>query len=161
MPSLKIIRIEYPEDCSVPFLSDLLTKFKQYAAVPDDSRSALLTGLLKTALLKVQEYADRALLECTVELVDDIEENGAEMRLYMGGGEILSLTDSRGNAADYYRISGDSLNVFATGKVKCTYRTSPLQSDMDLCEATVLRYATALYDGEDKETLNSILNEVL
>lgn len=161
MPSLKILQFVNPGTSAQPFLNDLLDGFRQYAAIPEVCHEEMLLALLKTAVLKVQEYADRALVETKLELVDDIESSGDELKLYMGGGEIVSLTDASGNAVSYERLSDTRLKVLQSGTVKCVYITSPVETDRDLCRSAVLRYATALYDGDDKEVLNSILNEVL
>ena len=70
MARLDIISIE--ENYSENFLEE----FRQYASVPDNSRDALLLALLKTAVLKVQEFADRALVKCTVRQTARVPESG-------------------------------------------------------------------------------------
>lgn len=139
-----------------------LEAFKQYASVPDDSRDALLTRLLSAAILRVQEYADRALIECRVRQTSTTDEKG-RIWLFLGGGKDLSATyDYGGEEAACVQNTAD----FVTGFVRDTvvtveFTTEPLAAWCDQARPTVFRYATALYDGEPVEVLNSILNEVL
>ncbi|MBQ3812882.1 MAG: hypothetical protein II841_04880 [Bacteroidales bacterium] len=157
MAKLTIVKI----DQALPL--SLLEEFKQYAAVPDGSRDAMLTGLLTTALLRVQEYADTALLACTAKQVLDVPEETGVIRLYLGGGDVESLTTTNdGNSVPYDPLTGGKLNVFVRGcEVEIVFKTRPNPGDLERVKATVLRYATGLYDGEDAGTLGSILNEVL
>ena len=60
-----------------------LEAFKQYASVPDDGRDALLLGLLRSAIYRVQEYADRALLKCRVRQTGEADAKTGQIRLYL------------------------------------------------------------------------------
>ena len=62
MPRLEIISVEDG------FCRGMLEDLKQYASIPDDSRDAMLTRILRNAALRVQEYADRPFLETTVKV---------------------------------------------------------------------------------------------
>lgn len=141
----------------------LLEEFKQYASMPDGSRDAVLRGLLQSAILRVQEYGDKALLECVAKQVVTVPEDSGVIRLYLGGGDVESLKKtSDGNSVPFDPLPGGKLNVFVRGcEVEVVFRTKPVVGELERCKATVLRYATALYDGENTAALNSILNEVL
>ena len=140
-----------------------LEPFKQYASVPDDSRDALLESLLKSAILRVQEYADRALLVCRVRQTGAPDAETGLFRLYLGGGEEVSvaLADS-GETASYTQKTANLLAVPVYGApVVVEFTTVKDQAWREQAKPTVFRYATALYDGEPVEALNAILNEVL
>lgn len=141
----------------------LLEEFKQYASMPDGSRDAVLRGLLQSAILRVQEYGDKALLECVAKQVVTVPEDSGVIRLYLGGGDVESLKKTNdGNSVPFDPLPGGKLNVFVRGcEVEVVFRTKPVVGELERCKATVLRYATALYDGENTAALNSILNEVL
>lgn len=146
----------------------MLEEFKQYASVPDNSRDALLNGLLQTALLKVQEYADTALVECKCSQRSIVQADGA-VKLYLGGGAIESIRDVRtGEAVDYSYGSAmvaDGIGTLfcpqsAGSTVEIIFTTKPSLADRLRLKTVAFRYATALYDGDDVTTLNGILNEV-
>lgn len=140
-----------------------LEAFKQYASVPDDLRDDLLRRILRTAILRVQEYADRALIRCRVRQVCRSDAETGQIRLYLGGGEEISVTyDYGGEEAPYTQKTADLLVISPRGSlVTVEFTTIPAKSWRDQAQPTVFRYATAIYDGEAVEVLNSILNEVL
>lgn len=141
----------------------MLEALKQYASVPDSSRDAMLSRLLKSALLRVQEFADCALLQCEVVQTSPADEETGRIRLYLGGGEVTGVSDHEsGAAAEFTAKSGVVIVPGMRGKdVDVAFTTEPVQGDIERCMPTVLRYATALYDGEEQMTLNRILLEVL
>ena len=140
-----------------------LEAFKQYASVPDDGRDALLLGLLRSAIYRVQEYADRALLKCRVRQTGEADAKTGQIRLYLGGGEVVSVAyDYGGEEAPYTQNADDLLTVQARGSaVSVIFDTKPLRSWREEAQPTVFKLATAMYDGEDTATCNAILNEVL
>lgn len=142
------------------FRGNTLEEFKQYASIPDGSRDSMLMTLLKKAILRVQEYSDRALIPCTVTQTCKVPQTGV-VRLYLGGGEVLSIVDTR--SAEFVRFNplpGGKLQVFSRGnEIQVTYRIAPCEADAINARPVVLRYATALYDGDEAETLNKILSE--
>lgn len=155
MARLEIVKVEDG------FCRSLLEQFKQYASVPDDSRDALLVTLLQTALLRVQESADRALLTCTVRQTSVVPEASGVVPLYLGGGTIQSITGAWRQPVPYDPLPGAKVQTFVRGQaVEITYVTEPKETDRTELLASVFRYATALYDGEDAAALASILNEV-
>lgn len=156
MAQLSIVSV----DQGIP--QSFLEEFKQYASMPDGSRDAVLLGLLRSAILRVQEYADAALMACTARQTAPVPEGTGVIRLYLGGGEVVGVRrTSDGDAVAYDALPGGRVSVHDGGEVEITFRTRPDAGDLERCRAAVLRYATALYDGEGTEVLNSILNEVL
>lgn len=140
-----------------------LEAFKQYASVPDDLRDDLLRRILRTAILRVQEYADRALIRCRVRQTGEADAKTGQIRLYLGGGEEISVTyDYGGEEAPYTQKTANLLVVSPRGSlVTVEFTTIPVESWLEQAQPTVFRYATAIYDGEALDVLNSILNEVL
>lgn len=144
------------------FCRELLEQFKQYASVPDDSRDALLVSLLRTALLRVQEGADRALLPCTVRQTSVAPIDSGKIRLYLGGGTVLSIRGDWREDIPFDPLPGPYVQTYVRGKVvEVTFQTDPTDTARTELLPSVFRYATALYDGEDAPVLGSILNEVL
>lgn len=139
---------------------DALNALKDYAASPDDSRDSILRSMLVSALLKVGEYADRCLIACTAKMCAKPDEKGL-VHLYLGGGNVTSVKDSDGNIPEWKAISDDTLKIESPDIVIIEYSIAPQSADVARLTPTVMRYATALYDGENQETLNSILNEAL
>lgn len=139
---------------------NLLEEFKQYASIPDNSRDAMLLSLLKNAILKVQEYGDRALLPCTVTQYSRVPPTGV-VRLYLGGGDIYGLVNVKsGDFVPFEPLPGGKVNLYQRGiEVRIVYATKPTEADCIKARPAILRYATALYDGEEVETLNKILSE--
>ena len=154
MPRLEVISIVKP------ICPDWLEAFKQYASVPDDGRDALLDTLLRSAILRVQEYADRAIVATNLRLTVDSGTSGV-VKLYEGGGEILSVNDETGGEVPFDPLPGHRLQLFVRNvPVVIEYRTQPLEGDAEGLKPTVYRYATALYDGEEQAVLDAILAEV-
>lgn len=155
MPRLELISFDDG------FCRSCLEQFKQYASVPDDSRDALLASLLKAAIVKVQEFANTALAECTYRVTAAVPASGV-VRLYMGGGDITECVDAAGEFVRFDPLPGGKVQTFIrTGTVKVTYETVPNEGDRERLLPTVFRYATALYDGEEADKLNLILMETL
>ena len=154
-------RLEYI-DIEENYCSNFLEEFRQYASVPDHSRDALLRSLVAGAVLKVQEFADRALVECTVRQTARIPENG-RFELYLGGGEVISVdVPSSAWTASYTALPGGILRISQTGlDAEVVFKTSPKEVDLTRLKPVLFRYATALYDGEDTDVLNRILLECL
>lgn len=158
---LKVLEIENVIDCGMSTCGvSLLEGFKQYAGVSDDSRDALMGSLLKSAILKVQEYADRAVVATKLRL-DAPESHGELIRLYMGGGDVESVKAEDGTDIDFTQTFDDTIDVSYKGALSVIYTTKPLESDVIALQTVIYRYATALFDGESTDVLNSILNEAL
>ena len=151
MVSLEIIEREEP---AAGWLEDL----KAYASVADDSQDSLLNALLVRACLRVQKMADRSILACTLEVHDDeVEDNF--VRLYQSVSEIEEVTSAYGHR-QYWEHRAGGVRVFCESAV-VRYKTEPRPADIDNLLPVVYQYATALYDGEDSNTLAIILKQCL
>lgn len=138
----------------------LLTDFKQYASIPDDTQDNLLLRILKNAVLRVQEYADRAFLECVVRATLPVPESTGIVRLYLGGGEISEVKNERGDDVFFDTLPGGRLQLYGRGgTVVVKYTTTPSDCDQAALAQAILRYATADYDGAETAELNKILTE--
>ncbi len=156
MARLEVISIDQA------YCRNLLEQLKQYASVPDDSRDALLDDLLVTAVQRVQEYADKALAVTTVRLTATVPASGV-VRLYMGGGDVTDCRTDTGDEAAFDLLPGGRLRpLLRPGRtIQVTYTTIPNAGDRHALLPVVLRYATALYDGEEGDALNKILPEAV
>lgn len=152
-------RLEYIS-VSETAINGMLTDFKTYASIPDDSQDTYLRKLLRNAVLKVQEYADRAIIECTLRVTLRVPAATGIVKLYMGGGNIASCTDDRGNEVAYDVLTGGRIATFVRDTdVTVQYTTIPSEADSTALLQTVLRYATADYDGAETAELNRIMTE--
>ena len=172
---LKVIEIDETQ------VASLLDEFKMYASVPAEpadgesdttsSRDTMLLSFLRSALLRVQEYADVALVQTTYQLTTAVGDDRT-VRLYPEG-YVDEVTDLQDHNYPAHHVSPNRIWVDALPgtDVIVTYTTQqvPELSDTPLAppeglarlKPTVFRYATALYDGESTEVLNGILNEAL
>ena len=157
MPSLKVVSI--PQN-GTAFLAALLPLFKTHASIADETIDDLLIKKLRKAALMVQEYADTAFIETKLRLTA-IGGRTGRIRLYMGGGDVESVTDLGGEAVAYQAVGSTAVQVGITRPVVITYTTVPLEGEQERLTETVLRCATALYDGVATDELNRILNEAL
>ena len=133
-----------------------LMMLMKYAAVFDEGQKEILSSCLVRAMDIVQRTADVALLPGRWRIVAS-EYNG-EIKVYMGG--MVENVSGRQGEAIPFKQYGDK--VFVSGdyaEVVFTTEVDPAQYDVLL--PVVLKYATALYDGSDAVTLNSILKEVM
>lgn len=154
MPRLEVIHVEDG------FCRGMLEDLKQYASIPDESRDAMLTRILRNAALRVQEYADRPFLETTLRVTAVPDAGNGIVRLYMGGGDIEGCTDAAGDFVPFDPLPGGRLLVYRrNAPVSITYTTRPTEGDREALYHTVLRYATADYDGAETQELNQILSE--
>jgi hypothetical protein len=128
----------------------------KYAAVSDEGQKDILSSCLVRAMNLVQRYADVALLPGKWHIV--ATEHSGEINVYMGG-MVESVKDRHGLPITYQQcgnkvyVSGDYADVVFTTEV------DPAQ--YEALFPVVMKYATALYDGSDAVTLNSILKEAL
>lgn len=149
MVKLRVIEQGAPTDGALNMLM-------KYAAVFDEGQKEILSSCLVRAMDMVQRTADVALLPGRWRIVAS-EYNG-EIKVYMGG-TVESVSGRHGEAIPF-RQYGDK--VFVSGdyaEVVFTTEVDPAQYDILL--PVVLKYATALYDGEGAVVLNSILKEAM
>lgn len=136
-----------------------LDEFREYASIPGHGHDVMLRDLLLRAALVVQEYADKSVLPCTFRL-DVTEYGGGKIFLYQSPAKVLSVTGSDGSPLAW-TLSGKSLSVERTSSdVSVVYRTEPVPGEAQRLMPVVLRYATALYDGQDGSELDKIITEV-
>lgn len=140
-------------------LCGMLAEFKQYASVPDDARDAMLTTILKAAIMRVQERADRNIVKCSHRVTYTDVQKGEELRLFLNAKEIIDVQDAKGNDIGYER-DGEYVKVNAGAPMVSIDYTGEPEGDVTSLKAVLWRYATALYDGEDTKTLDDILKEV-
>ena len=135
---------------------EALSMLMKYAAVSDEGQKDILSSCLVRAMNLVQRYADVALLPGKWHIV--ATEHSGEINVYMGG-MVESVKDRHGLPITYQQcgnkvyVSGDYADVVFTTDV------DPAQ--YEALFPVVMKYATALYDGSDAVTLNSILKEAL
>ena len=158
MPKLTTIAITTTGEASV---TTLLAGFKAYASVADDNLDGMLKDLLRQAVLKVQEFADAAIVATKFKLEARAGRIG-RILLYQGGGTVESVTEMDGiTDVDYTTIGKNVVCVPTIDAVLITYTTNPIAGEVARLTPTVYRYASALYDGAATDELNRILNEVL
>ncbi len=136
-----------------------LQELKRYASVPDDSQDALLRSLLRRAALEVQEYADSSLLACSFRL-DVTDNEDSRIRLYQTVSDVTSVTDGNGRSLGY-SLSGNSVSLSTLSEtVSIMYDTVPDEGEVGRLLPVAIRYATALYDGQDNTELTKIIQEI-
>ncbi len=134
-----------------------LTAFKQYASVPDSSQDDVLNALLKQAMLAVQEYSDRALLACTLELVITDVSAWERVRLYQGAKTVTSVTDETGTAVEH-ELHPDGLYLKRScHAIKVVYTNEVNEYEAAKLTPVVWQYGTALYDGAEPADQMAIL----
>lgn len=133
-----------------------LEQMKAYAAVANGAQDSLLSSMLMRAIIRVQEMADKSLLACTIELREDEVEDNA-VRLYQTVSEVISVNSPQGHRL-YWEKTSNGIKVYDKSVV-VVYRTMPLPADIDGLLPVVFQYATALYDGQDTNTLANILKQ--
>ena len=141
-------------------LYDHLEQFKMYASVPDGSRDGMLLKILKRAMLTVQEYADKALLPCTLELTAYDVEAGDPVRLYQGGRTVTSAKDREGNDVDYTLDAGRIIVNQSASSVTVTYTNEVSIPDAEKLMPVCWELATAIYDGEEADRQASIIKKI-
>lgn len=149
MVKLSVIEQGKPTD-------DALMMLMKYAAVFDEGQKEILSSCLVRAMDMVQKAADVALLPGKWRIV--ATEYSGELNVYMGG-MVESVRDRHGLPISHQQFGS---KVYVPGdyaEVVFTTEVDPAQ--YDVLFPVVLKYATALYDGEDTVELNSILKEAL
>ena len=122
-----------------------LADFKSYMHITGNTHDDALTDVLKQATIRIQEYADVALLPCTIEL----EGEGAIIKLYQRPvSEITSVKDLVGGwdvayVSDYRKTLIEQIDSEA---VVITYTTLPTSADTDRLLNYVYEMASAMWD---------------
>lgn len=132
--------------------SDILTvnNFKAYAKIVGTSEDELLASILKDAATRVQEYADTALLACTLKQ----QSVGTVIRLFQKPiSAISSVVDLFTGENVSYVASADfsTLKIDSGKEVIVTYTTSPIDAQVERMSLFVYEMASAIYDGNTEE----------
>jgi hypothetical protein len=101
----------------------------------------------------VQRAADVALLPGTFRVC--ASDHPRTVNVYMSG-KVTEVVDDHSVAVSHHQ-RGRSVYVGTDRYVEVTFTTEVNQADYDRLLPVVLQYATAIYDGQDSRTLNSIL----
>ena len=133
--------------------------FRQYASIPSQGQDGMLSGLLTRAAFVIQEYADTSVLACSFRLSADSVDDRS-VRLYQTVAEVVSVKDASGEDVPY-SLEGRTVRLGRdAAAVAVEYRTAPDLGEQERLLPVVLRYATALYDGQDNAELTKIVQEV-
>ena len=129
-----------------------LADVKTYAKISNSADDTQLTKVLQNATLRVQEYADRALLPCTIEI--DGEGETAQLWQPMING-VTSVTDWATGDDVVSRCLARGTTLFLPRKMHYTirYTTTPLESEVARLLPYVWEAAAALWDGNTEEEL--------
>lgn len=134
----------------------VLDMLMQYAGVSDAGQKVILESCLVRAMDMVQRYADKALLAGRWRIV--ASDFSGELHVYMGG-KVEYVSGRQGERLSYQQF-GDMVYVPAD-YAEVVFNTEVEQAQFDVLLPVVLKYATALYDGDNTSVLNAILKECL
>ena len=137
-----------------------LEQFKKYASVPDCSTDAMLFQILKRSMLEVQEFSDRAVLPCTLELTAYDVLVGDELRLYQGGRIVTSIVDAEGESVDHYTKGGRVKVMQNAETLTITYSNLVDPTEVERLLPVCYELGTAIYDGEEADKQASILKKL-
>ena len=132
--------------------SSILTidRLKAYANIVDPTRDDELRTVLRSAALRIAQYADVALLECTI--ID--EADGGEVQLWMPPvAEVTGVVDcvTGIDVKEYCTRIGDRL-IFPDGAAyTVTYRVVPDADTVQSYAPLVWQMAVAMWDGNTDE----------
>lgn len=149
MVRLKVIEIAKPGEGAVSMAM-------QYAGVSDEGQKAILESCLVRAFDIVQKYANKALLPGRWRVT--ATDYAGEVKVYMGG--TVEYVSGREGERIPFRQYGEAV-VLSGDYAEVVFSTEVNEAEYDALLPAVLKYATALYDGEDAVVLNSILKECL
>ncbi len=140
--------------------AEQLAAFKAFLASNGAETDAQLTALLRSAMVAVQEWEDRSLLDETIVLVlAHRADPRAPIRLYRSVNTITGVTGPEGEALSYTRF-GNSLTVEGAARdVQVEYTTQATSENFACLQDKVFRLAAAKYDGEPASVINRIIME--
>lgn len=127
-----------------------LADFKSYMHITATTNDGALSDVLKQATIRIQEYADVALLPCTIEL----EVEGNIIKLYQHPvSEISSVKDaSSGNDVSYVsNYKKTAIEQEEAEIVIVTYTTLPTSAETARLLNYVYEMASAMWDGNTEE----------
>lgn len=150
MVRLEVIELAEP-------MSSALEDLKLYAAVADDSQKGILMSSLRSAMDAVQRVADSALLAGRWRVC--VDEHPGVVSVYMGG-KVEKVTDGQGLPVSFIQ-RGRKVYLSTEDYVEVEFTTEVIPAEYARLLPVICQYATALYDGQDDKTLNSILKQCL
>ena len=127
-----------------------LDGFKRYARIVGDTYDNELRSILQDATIRVQEYADRALLPCTI----TIEGEGTSIQLWqpiVSGIVSVVDIDSGEDVVSDCLASSHTIYLPRAGRWRVTYTTQPLTYDVYRLRGYVWEMAAAMWDGNTEE----------
>ena len=127
-----------------------LDRLKAYANIVDCSRDDELRTVLMTAALRVAQYADIALVACTV--VEEVD-GGGEAQLWMPPvSAIVSVIDASGeDIASRCMACGSRIVLPVGGHYTVTYTVEPEEATVQSYAPLVWEMAVAIWDGNTEE----------
>ena len=133
--------------------STILTidRLKAYANIVDPTRDDELRTVLRSAAQRIAQYADVALLECTI--TDEVD-GGGEVQLWMPPvAEVTSVVDLATGieVKDCCTRIGDRLVFPDDAAYTVTYRVVPDEDTVQSYAPLVWQMAVAMWDGNTDE----------
>lgn len=128
-----------------------LDRFKAYANIVDCTRDDELRAVVLSAALRVAQYADIALVACTV--VEDVD-GGGEAQLWMPPvSAIVSVIDHAGgeDIASRCMTCGSRIVLPDGGCYTVTYTVEPEDATVQSYVPLVWEMAVAMWDGNTDE----------
>lgn len=136
--------------------AEQLASFKAYAGINSGDQDGLLLSVLRDAFLKVSQNEDTTLLAGEVELSVTQRENNSPIYLYLTPNEIISVK-ADGAEVGYSREGKTITTAEYYEDVVIRYSTS-VEVDVNAYLPKVLRYASALYDGDDAAARRALIS---
>lgn len=125
-----------------------LERLKAYANIVDGLHDDELRAVLRSAAMRVAQYADVALLECTIV---DISAKG-EMQLWMPPVVSFTVMDEDGeDITSRCVLVGNILRMPYFGIKTVTYTVGPEEATVEQYAPLVWQMAVAMYDGNTDE----------
>lgn len=133
--------------------SNILTieKLKAYANIVGCEHDDELRSILRSAAIRVAQYADVALLGCTI--VDDVY-GGGEIQLWMPPvADDVTVKDiaSGEDVTERCTRMGDRMILPETGNYTVTYSVEPTDATVEQYAPLVWQMAVAMWDGNTDE----------
>jgi hypothetical protein len=127
-----------------------LADFKAYANITGTDKDTQLQDVLTQATLRVQEYADRALLPCTIIIEVEGEQAQLWQPIISAITKVVDMNTGDDVVADCM-AKGNTLYFPRPGAWKVTYTTQPSSGDVKRLLAYVWEMAAAMWDGNTEE----------
>lgn len=127
-----------------------LDGLKRYGNIVCTGKDAELRQVLQQAAIRVQEYADRALLPCTIEI--DGEGDRAQLWQPLVSSIVSVTNDGTGeDVLSSCTVYSDRVYLPAEMRYTIRYTTQPLYSDVQRLLSFVWQMAVAIWDGNTEE----------